>query len=197
MQPFPSKSPSKFPPNPAQWQPERNGHSLRVRFGRSVHVRLDPFEIAGRFAEVELLPREKVIATVGAECAAELFGRSKDCWSGLGIPLAGRTLIVLNHTHPVTRQTATLTEELFHIILGHKPSKISVCPISGKMQREHMKGVEDEAYCSAAAALVPYAALKFKIECGDTIEAIAEFFGVSISLVQFRMKTTKLWRRRN
>ena len=179
-----------------QWTPERNGHDLRARFGKPGHVPLEPFEIAGRFDDVELLNQSSFEQIVGASCARELFGRSRDKWSGFVVPVEGLHLIVINSTHPLTRQHATLMEELFHITLRHQPSQIYLCPISGLLRREYTPEIEKDAYWSAAAALVPYAALKQFVQSGGTMEAIAETFDVSVDLVEFRMKVTKLWRRR-
>jgi IrrE N-terminal-like domain len=188
---------SKFPPNPKQWKPERNGHALRERFGKPLHVPLDPFDIVGRYDGVELIGRRRLEEVVGPANVRELFGQSRRKWSGFVVPVAGVHLIVINDTHAPTRQNATLTEELFHIMLGHKPSKIFCCPQTGLLQREYTKEIEHDAYWSAAAALVPYAKLKEMFGSGGTIEAIAEFFNVSIQLVEFRLKVTKLWRQRN
>jgi hypothetical protein len=196
MRPTPSNLVgSNFPPNPNQWTPERNGHNLRARFDKPVHLPLEPFDIAHRFAGVELLDHAKFAQIVGSDCTSELCGRSKDKWSGFVVPVQGLHLIVVNPTHAITRQHATLTEELFHIILRHQPTKLFRCPLTGLIRREYTKEIENDAYWSAAAALVPYITLKNLVRSGGTIEAIAESFSVSIDLVKFRMKVTKLWKR--
>jgi Zn-dependent peptidase ImmA (M78 family) len=188
---------SKFPPNPAQWTPERNGHNLRARFNRPLHHPLDPFDIARRHDGVELLDRQKFDQIIGPICSGKLFGQHRRKWSGFVLPVDGIHLIVINDTHSKTRQNATLTEELFHIALRHTPTKLTRCPITGLLNREYSPTVENEAFCSAAAALIPYFTLKQLLHSGGTIEAIAESFGVSVELVQMRMKRTKLWNRRN
>jgi hypothetical protein len=55
--------------------------------------------------------------------------------------------------------------------------------------------IEHDAYWWAAAALVPYGVLKHIFCAGGTIESIAEFFDVSVPLVEFRLKVTRLLRR--
>jgi IrrE N-terminal-like domain len=185
----------KFPPNPKHWPPERNGHSLRHEFGREHHVQLDPFEIAQLIPGVKLIDSAGFERIVGSRCANELFGPSRRKWSGFVVPIEGLDLVVINNTHAITRQVATLTEELFHIRLGHKPSRIFLCPQTGLLRREYSPEVEHEAYWSAAAALVPYRALSEMFKSGATIESIAEHFCVSISLVQFRLNVTRLVRR--
>ena len=185
---------SKFPPNPNHWNAERNGLALRARFSRPAPLPLQPFDIVRQFEGVELVEHGHLADLVGVACASELFGRSRDKWSGFVVPVDGLSLIVINHTHPITRQHATLTEELFHIVLRHRPTKIYLCPLTGLLRREYTPDLEHEAYWSAAAALIPYATLRELVRSGGTLESIAESFGVSVPLVQFRMKVTKLWR---
>ena len=124
------------------------------------------------------------------------FGYARHQWSAVTIPIpADGHIVILNDTHATTRQNATLMEELFHIILGHKPSRIKPCPITGLMKREFDRSMEEEAYWSAAAALVPYVALRRMIDDRHLTGQIAAHFEVSVALVGFRLKVTKLWRR--
>jgi hypothetical protein len=197
MQRSPNKTaPSKFPPNPLQWGAERNGLALRSHFDKPLHLPLQPFEIAKNIDGVTLLSQEQFESVIGEECAARLFGVHRRSWSGFVVPVEGWNVVVINSTHPVTRQHATLMEELFHIRLRHVPTKISLCPQTKLMRREYAKDIEHDAYWSAAAALVPYFTLKEMLASGMTIEAVAEFFGVSVDLVRFRMNVTKLARKR-
>jgi hypothetical protein len=197
MRPTPNNlGQNKFPPNPKQWAAERNGHKLRARFGKSLHVPLEPFEIAHQFDGVELLERAGVESIVGSECADRIYGRHRNVWSGFAIPVAGKHLVVVNSTHSRTRQQATLMEELFHITLGHVPMRIMPCPVTGILKREFSPEIEEDARFSAAAALVPYGPLKGMFTSGGTAESIAEWFGVSVQLVQFRLQVTRIVRRR-
>jgi IrrE N-terminal-like domain len=188
---------NSFPPNPKQWVPERHGLMLRQRFGRSLHVPLDPFEGAARITGVEILGRDKCIEYLGAEHTQRLFQYYRQEWSGIAIPVENKHLILVNDTESKNRQNSTLTEEIFHILLGHPPSKIYVCPESRMLRREYATEVENEAKCAAAAALVPYGPLRLLVTSGGTTESIAESFAVSVELVQWRLKVTKLWQRRN
>jgi Zn-dependent peptidase ImmA (M78 family) len=186
---------SKYPPNPKQWDAETNGLAIRTAFGKAIHLPLEPFEIAGRTPDVKLLTRDEFEQVIGSSCADKLFTTHRKNWSGFVVPVDGLSLIVLNSTHAPSRQHATLTEELFHIRLRHKPCKLALCPITGLMKREYTSAVEEQAYHSAAAALVPYYTLREMIRSGATIESIAEFFHVSVPLVQMRMKVTRLLRK--
>lgn len=156
---------------------------------------LQPFEVGRQLDEVTLLRRADLVGMVAAEDLAEAFGPARWRWSAVTVPLPGNQfVIIINDTHAITRQHATLMEELFHIVLRHKPSTIRPCPITGLIKREYNKAVENEAYWSAAAALVPYPALRHMVEAGHSTEQIADHFRVSVALVGFRLKITKLWR---
>lgn len=186
---------SKFPPNPKEWGAERNGLSIRTAFEKAIHLPLEPFDIAGRTQGVKLLTRDEFEDVIGDSCAEALFTTHRAKWSGFVVPVDALNLIVLNSTHALSRQHATLTEELFHIRLRHQPSKLAHCPITGMIKREYTSAVEEEAYHSAAAALVPYFTLREMVASGATVESIAEFFHVSVALVNMRMRLTRLARR--
>ena len=189
-----SRGNSPFPPNPSQWPAERNGMAFRSRFGRNSETPLRPFEVN--------LPSVTLLATlddlrefVDEEVLTELFGVHRRKWSGMTIPIDDEYIVIMNQTHAMTRQSATLMEEYFHILLKHKPSRVGLCPVTGLIKREFDRKLETEAYHSAAAALVPFAALREHVEKGRSGRDIAAYFEVSEELVAFRLKTCKLYRR--
>jgi len=187
---------SSLPPNPAQWQPERNGIAFRQQFHVPPDGPLRPFELWPRIPRLWLLRRQDLEGKASSGDLSQIFVVSRHRWSAVTLPLNGDGhIIIMNDTHALTRQHATLMEELFHIRLGHQPSRIGKCPVTGLVKREYDKRSEQEAYWSAAAALVPYAALRTMVENARMIESIAEHFEVSGDLVAFRLKVTKLWRR--
>ena len=81
-------------------------------------------------------------------------------------------------------------------VFPHKPSRLSVerKDRSGRtIARDYNKDIEEEAYGTGAAALVPYGSLKRYIRDGKTIAQIARHFKVSRALVEYRIKVSKLW----
>lgn len=161
---------------------------------------LDPFMLA-RYAKLLVVPYEQIEPSLTEETKAHLLGEGRDKWSGgaASQPLPdGRKLIILNPTHGHNRHRATLMEEICHVFLGHKPSQLAIerKDKRGKIvARDYNAAIEEEAYSTGAAALVPYLALKRYIEEGKTSAAIARHFGVSRALVEFRIKISKLWDR--
>src|SRR5262249_1845549 len=125
---------------------------------------LDPFGLA-RYAKLLAIPFEQVEPLLTEETKRHLIGEGKDMWSGgaASQPLPdGRKLIILNPTHGRNRHRATLMEEICHVFLGHKPSRLAIRrrDKQGKIvARDYNQDIEEEAYSTGAAALVPYLGL--------------------------------------
>jgi Zn-dependent peptidase ImmA (M78 family) len=81
-------------------------------------------------------------------------------------------------------------EEICHALLGHDPSQISVTAAGG---RSYDRVTEEEAYAVGAAALLPYRALSEALSGGDSVSKIARRFGVTRSLVEYRVRVLDLW----
>ena len=159
---------------------------------------LNPFELA-RYAKLLVASFEQIEPFLTEETRVHLLGNGKDKWSGGACSQTlhdGRKLIILNPTHGANRQNATLMEEISHVFLGHKPSKLAVKTYNKEgnpIAREYQAEVEEEAYSVGAAALVPFSALRRMINQGKTSREIARHFKVSRELVEFRLKVTRLW----
>jgi Zn-dependent peptidase ImmA (M78 family) len=159
--------------------------------------RLDPFKLA-QYANLLVVSFDE-INDLSERTTNHLLGDGKDKWSGGAASLKlpnGQKLIVLNPTHAKTRHKATLMEEISHVFLGHKPSRLQIENRNkdGKIiARDYNAAIEEEAYSTGAAALVPYTALKRFVEQGKTSREIARHFDVSRALVEYRIKVSRLW----
>ncbi len=160
--------------------------------------RLNPFELAD-YAKLLVASFEQIEPFLSEETKAHLLGDGSDKWSGGACSQAlqnGRKLIVLNPTHNQNRQNATLMEEICHVFLGHKPSRLAIENVNkqGKpIARDYREDDEEAAYSVGAAALVPFAALRRMVNQGKTSREIARHFNVSRDLVEYRMKISRLW----
>ena len=160
--------------------------------------RLDPFQLA-RYAKLLVASFEQIEPFLSGETKAHLLGEGRDKWSGGACSQTlydGKKLIVLNPTHGENRQNATLMEEICHVFLGHKPSRLAIENVNkqGKpIARDYREDDEEAAYSVGAAALVPYSALRRFVEMGKTSREIARHFNVSRELVEYRMKVSRLW----
>ena len=159
---------------------------------------LDPFTLA-KYAKLLVVPYEQIEPLLSVETKEHLIGEGKDMWSGgaASQPLPdGQKLIILNPTHGRNRHRATLMEEICHVFLGHKPSRLAIKrrDKQGKIvARDYNHEIEEEAYSTGAAALVPYLGLKKYVEEGKSSAEIARHYGVSRALVEFRIKISRLW----
>ncbi len=160
--------------------------------------RLDPFDLA-RAAGLLVAPFDQIAPLLTPETREHLLGDGSGNWSGGAASHVlpdGRKLIILNPTHGKTRQQATLMEEVSHLFYGHTPSRLAIQKKdkNGKVvARDYNNEIEEEAYSTGAAALVPFTALARMVSAGRTIKEIAKHFGVSPALVEFRIKISKLW----
>ncbi len=190
---------SDLPPTQKGRHHEVRALGLREFAGaRSDEERLDPFQLA-RYAGLLVVPFEEIEALLSEETVNELLGSSRDRWSGGAASQVlpnGSKLIILNPTHPKNRHAATLMEEISHVFLGHKPSRLAIerrDRHGNVMARDYNEAIEEEAYSTGAAALVPYTGLKKMVERGLTSGEIARRYGVSRALVEFRIKISRLW----
>ncbi len=160
--------------------------------------RLNPFNLA-EYARLMVATFEQIEPFLSDETKKHLLEGGKDAWSGgacsQNLP-DGRKLIILNPTQGENRQNATLMEEICHVFLGHKPSRLAVenRNAQGKIiARDYRADIEEEAYSVGAAALVPYSALKKFVLAGKTSREISRHYNVSRELVEYRIKVSRLW----
>ena len=160
--------------------------------------RLNPFDLA-KYANLLVASFEQIEPFLTEETKRELLDASKDKWSGGASSQTlpdGKKLIILNPTHGANRQNATLMEEISHVFLGHKPSRLAITNYNkeGKViARDYHAEIEEEAYSVGAAALVPYSALRRFVLQGKTSREIARHFNVSRELIEYRIKISRLW----
>ena len=188
-----------LPPSSKGRQYEIRAVGLREFAGlRRDDERLNPFDLA-RYAKLLVASFEQIEPFLSEETKAHLLGAGSDKWSGGACSQTlfdGRKLIILNPTQGENRQNATLMEEICHVFLGHKPSRLAIENVNkqGKpIARDYREADEEAAYSVGAAALVPYSSLRRFVEQGKTSREIAKHFNVSRELVEYRMKVSHLW----
>ena len=190
---------SELPPTQKGRHYELRARGLREFAGlKRDDERLDPFELA-HYAKLLVASYADVEPFLSEETKKHLVGAGKEKWSGGAASQTlpnGQKLIILNPTHGKTRQNATLMEEVCHVFYGHKPSRLAIKTRDKNgeiIARDYNEAIEEEAYSTGTAALVPYTALKRMVESGKSIPEIARHFGVSKALVEFRIKVSRLW----
>jgi hypothetical protein len=187
-----------LPPGDKWRQFELYAMGFRDFAGVRPDAALDPFRLAA-FANLLVVAFED-IKGLTAEVRAHLLGDASEKWSGgaCSVPLPdGKKIVILNPNHGRMRTNATLMEEVSHVFLGHRPSRLKVVAETANGQtvsREYRKADEEQAYGTGAAALVPFASLKRFMHDGLTSTEIAKHFRVSRELVEYRLKVTRLWK---
>lgn len=99
--------------------------------------------------------------------------------------------IVFNDAHQAPLIRVNVMEEIFHLLLGHRPSIVSAVARDGRY-RTHDSVNEKEAEACAKAALVPFAGLQAMLDRQSHIARIAEHFCVPVDVVQERIGATQL-----
>lgn len=187
----------ELPPGEKWRRFELNAQGFRDFAQVAAGAPLDPFRLA-EFANLLVVDFDQ-IKGLNQETREHLLGSASEKWSGgaCSVPLPdGRKIVILNPNHGRMRTNATLMEEVSHVFLGHKPSRLKVVAETENGQtisREYRKADEEAAYATGAAALVPFAALRRFVLSGDTSQQIAKHFRVSRELVEYRLKVTRLW----
>ena len=191
--------PADIPPTQKGRHHELRGLALRDFAGlRDDEQPLDPFQLA-RYARLFVASFDEIRESLSEETVKHLTGEGKDSWSGGAASHKlpdGSRLIILNPTHSRNRHNATLMEEVCHVFLGHQPSRLAIESrnSAGKIiARDYNAAIEEEAYATGAAALVPYTALRRFIYGGKTSAEVARHFRVSRALVEYRIKISRLW----
>lgn len=116
-------------------------------------------------------------------------------WSAMSVPLdriMTSWVVLLNDCHAVERQRVTLLEEYWHILMGHKLTKVA--RISEAYGRTYDQAEEHDAYYLASASLLPREAVQGAVSKGRSAADIAKRFGTSPELVEYRIKRLGLWR---
>ena len=100
--------------------------------------------------------------------------------------------ILRNDSHTLERQRVTYLEECWHILLGHKLTRIA--KIADAFGRTYDSTEEHDAFYLASAIMVPESELRSKVTANKSAAEIAERFGTSPELVEYRIKRLGLWR---
>lgn len=126
-----------------------------------------------------------------------LLNASSGEWFGVGLQRESGNIVIYNPKQSPRRQASDIAHELAHFLLEHQPAKI-VLSESPELEtiwlRSYDQKQEDEANCLAWALLVPREGLAALFRKRMSPLQIAEQFGVSQQLIQYRINATGLRR---
>lgn len=168
--------------------------ALRRLAGAATKELLDPWRLA---AVVGLkVVDDEFFKVLERQQGPELTLAGRNHWSGGVYPRPlpnGMLLCFLNPWHSRRRRKITLMEEILHVHLGHKPTKL-ILSADGLEVRDFDRSQEAEAYGIGAAALIPWVTLFPELNKGSTIQDLAEAYDVTTQLVLYRIKITGAYR---
>jgi len=172
---------------------EAMAQSLRQELGLKDHQALDPRTIVIDGVKV-LTIRE--IQDISRKITAHLEGAGSTTWSAMSVPVDEENdqwIIVLNELNHIARQNVSLLEEFWHILLGHKLTKIA--KIADAYGRTFDTSEEHDAFYLAAATLLPKSVIRKAVEEQRDIGELVERYSASLELVEYRIKRLGLWRK--
>ncbi len=171
---------------------ERTAAEIRGELGLDQIAVLDPVVLLAH-VDAELFYVEELV-----DDPVQLRRVRSIAFDGLAFthPESGRSVILLNCGKPERRQRATLMEELAHILLKHRPSRVALDPDLGVMRRTFDRAQENEAYDLGCALLLPKERIQRDVKDQQRlVREIADEHGCSHELVSYRIKRARLWRR--
>lgn len=166
---------------------ERTAASIRAELGLQIDSPLCPWQLADHFGVCVFLPTELQIPLQDLH---QLTKVDPDSWSGLTVRAGGMSAVVLNSSHPRTRQRNTLMHELAHIYLDHVGSRVDVTEDGILLVSDFSAEQEDEANWLAGALLAPREALLTAKTAGKSAQQICKEFGISPELCAWRLRMT-------
>lgn len=103
-------------------QSEKMALDARKSCNQTAFDRFDPKKFLESLRFVIWSPSD--IPGLSSEHVLQLTARDPDSWSGVTIREGNAAAIILNPTHPSTRQANTLMHEWAHVELRHKPNRV-------------------------------------------------------------------------
>ncbi len=168
---------------------ERSAANIRHELGIGPCDALDVRKLAD-FLEVRIItPKE--IPGVPPDVLHQLLEKDPFGWDAVSIISSnGVVLLVYNPRKSSGRKVSDISHELAHVILEHKPSTVIFSHDGSFALRTFDQKREDEANWLAWSLLLPREALIRTMQKGISIEEIAESYGVTTQLVNYRLSVT-------
>jgi Zn-dependent peptidase ImmA (M78 family) len=167
---------------------ERTAQAIRRDLGLSTTEPLDPRKLA-RHLGVRLLSPEDLNG-LPADILGQLFDNDPWGWSAATLQLPTRTIIIYNAKRSSGRQASDIVHELAHLILGHDPARLVLSENGVFAIRNFDAKQEDEANWLGWSLLLPRDALMSASRARIEPAEIAETYGVTSTLVNYRLRMT-------
>lgn len=117
-------------------------------------------------------------------------GTTSSGWSAVTLVVGEKIVVIINASHSPGRQASDLTHELSHRILNHKTHQMEISVEGVMLLSAYDKQQEDEADWLSSCLLLPRDALLSIKRRGLPLEESAKLYGVSVSMLKYRMAIT-------
>ena len=165
---------------------ERISAGIRRELGVPRTGALPPGRLAEHLNVRLWTPRD--VPGLPPEILSQLLDRDPTGWSAVTQEIDGDIVVIYNPRHSSGRQASDITHELAHLLLEHAPGKVILSADGALVMRSYDPKQEDEANWLAWTLLLPRLALLHAARSGMDVAQIAETYGVSETLVRFRMR---------
>lgn len=170
---------------------ERYSKEKRIELGVRPIEPLDPFRLAENLGvqvwaptDIENLSEQSLVVLLQND------GVTASAWSAVTIVVAKQTVVILNSSHSKGRQSSDLMHELSHRILNHGTHEIEVSVEGIMLLSAYAKQQEEEADWLSGCLLLPRDALFSIKQSGLEDKEAASAYGVSVSMMKYRMSMT-------
>ena len=167
---------------------ERTALAFRRELGLTAHDPLQPESLVAHLGITLWTPHQ--VPGLPKDVIHQLLYKDPWGWSGVSLEVDGQGIIIYNPRNSRGRQASDITHEGSHFILDHQPATLIVSPAFDGAMRSFNPKQEDEANWLAWCLPLPREALLHAIQRGWSIPDIATFFGVTETLVTFRLQKT-------
>jgi hypothetical protein len=166
---------------------------LRKELGIKPSHRLPGLELAIHLKVQIQYPED--VPGIDPDCLNHLLGNGSSEWSGLGLHVREKVIVIINNSHSLGRQESTIMHELAHVICEHPMGEFKALG-GGILLRDYNKVHEEEADWLGGCLLLPGRALYYAHKDGLSKQEIGEKFSASPEMVQYRMNMCGIEKRR-
>ena len=167
---------------------EKFAQALRKEMELELLDRMDVHRLARVFGARLCTPRD--IRGMSQEHLAQLLQKDISGWSAVTVVTETDSIIIYNPSHSQGRIASDIAHEVAHLILEHEPTKLVLSQDGGLVMRSFNAKQEEEANWLGWCLLLLREALVSSLKSQLSVTEIADSFGVSQTLVKFRMQMT-------
>jgi hypothetical protein len=165
---------------------ERLSAGIRRNLGLAATDPLPPKRIAEYLGVRLWTPHD--VPDLPTEVLDQLLRHDASGWSAVTQEIGNDIVVIYNPEHSPGRQSSDIAHELAHLLLKHEPGRVIISVEGSVVLRSYDAQQEEEANWLAWSLLLPRVALVAARRDQKTVQDIAEEYGVSTTLANFRLQ---------